>query len=261
MIAGDHFLARAVRARDQHRHVGAGHLGRHLHDGVHRIARVDDAAQVEPCREGRPRLLALALALPRDEQRRAQLQQVAHRRDEARVVPGLGQVVGRAGPDEFDGGLEVRPRGQQHDRQVGLQAPQRAEQRDALLARGRLAAEVHVLDHEVDVALRDAIEPGARRVGERDLRALERQQHLERRAHGLAVVDHEYRPATHQGRVRCCDVRPPGAVPCGTRPILPLRPCAWPPPARRATHAAPAPAPRQARPPTVRRPPPADNRA
>ena len=53
----------------------------------------------------------------------------------------------------------------------------------------------------------------------------------------------------------------PRAAPCGTYPILPLRLCAWPPQARRATHAALAPAPRQARRPTVRRPPPADNRA
>ena len=157
---GDDFLADAVRPGDQHRHVGARDLRRHLHRRVHGTARVDHAAQVEACRQRRAQPLALAFPHPRLEQRDAQLQQVANRGHQPRVVPGLREVIGGAGLHEFDGGLEMRPRGEQDDREVGLQAPQRAEERDAFIARRRLAREVHVLDHEVDAAPGDPLEAG-----------------------------------------------------------------------------------------------------
>ena len=79
-----------------------------------------------------------------------QLQQVLHRGQQLVVVPGLGEVVGRAGLDQLDRGLQVRPRGQQHHRQVRMALADRAEQRDAFLARRGVGAEVHVLDHQVD---------------------------------------------------------------------------------------------------------------
>ena len=67
-----------------------------------------------------------------------------------------------------------------------------AEERDALLAGGRLAAEVHVLDHEVDGFARERVEARRRGVRGDDAGAVQGQQYVEGRAHGLAVVDHEY---------------------------------------------------------------------
>ncbi len=67
-----------------------------------------------------------------------------------------------------------------------------AEKRDALLAGGRLAAEVHVLHDEVDRLAREHVDAGGRAVRAEHPRAMHRQQDVEGRAHGLAVVDHEY---------------------------------------------------------------------
>jgi hypothetical protein len=49
--------------------------------------------------------------------------------------------------------------------------------------------DVHVLDDQVDASPRDALQPCARRGRAFDLRAFERQQDVERRAHGVIVVD------------------------------------------------------------------------
>jgi hypothetical protein len=87
--------------------------------------------------------------------------------------------------------VEVRPRGEQHHRQVRLRGPQRAEKRDALVARSGLALEVHVLDDEVDAAARDALEPLPGRGDALDAGALQREQDVERRAHSVVVVDDE----------------------------------------------------------------------
>jgi hypothetical protein len=82
---------------------------------------------------------------------RAQLQQVAHRGQQARVVPGLGDVIGGAGLDQVHGRFQMRPGGEQDDRHVGVQRPQLPEQRNAVFARGGIAPEVHVLDDQVHV--------------------------------------------------------------------------------------------------------------
>ena len=81
--------------------------------------------------------------------RRAQLQQVAHRGQQPRIVPGLGDVIGGAGLDQVHRGLQVCPGSQQDHGHVGVQRTQLLEQRDAFFARGRLPAEVHVLDDQV----------------------------------------------------------------------------------------------------------------
>ncbi len=55
-----HLLAGAVRPGDQHRHVRVRHLRRHGDQGVHGLALVDDATQVEAPGERRARLGAPA---------------------------------------------------------------------------------------------------------------------------------------------------------------------------------------------------------
>ena len=146
---GEDFLAGAVRAGDEHRHVGMRHLRGHRSHRVQRIALVDQAAQVVALGELGARLGAARARGDVLFDGRAQLEQVADGRQQARVVPGLGDVVGGAGLHQVHGGFQVRPRGQQDHRHVGMQGAQFLEQRDAFLARGGFAPEVHVLDDQV----------------------------------------------------------------------------------------------------------------
>ncbi len=146
---GEHFLARAIGTGDQHRHVGMRHLRRHRRHRVHGLAFVHQAAQVVAFGELGARLGAPCARRHVFLHRGAQLQQVAHRGQQPRVVPGLGDVIGGACLDQVHGGLEVRPGGQQDDRHVRVQCTQFPEQRDAFLAGGGFAAEVHVLDDQV----------------------------------------------------------------------------------------------------------------
>ncbi len=52
------------------------------------------------------------------------------------VVPGLGQIVGRARLDQIDGGVEMGPGGEQDDGKVGMARADFAKQRLALFAAG-----------------------------------------------------------------------------------------------------------------------------
>src|SRR6188474_1906440 len=124
---------------------------------------------------------------------RLQIEEVSHGRKEPRVVPGLRDVIGSAGFHELDGRLEMGPRRQQYHGQVRMLSADLVEERDAFLARGRLAPEVHVLDHEIHRLAREHPDPGRRRARTEHARAMHGQQDVERRTHGLAVVDHEYR--------------------------------------------------------------------
>jgi hypothetical protein len=118
---------------------------------VHRAAPVDEPAQVETPRQ----LFALdrvATAQPqRLEAGLAQPQEVLHAQRELLIVPGLGDVVRRALLDERHRVLQRRPRREQHDRQIGIERPNRAKQLDPLEPRRRVLGEVHVLDHDPHV--------------------------------------------------------------------------------------------------------------
>ena len=146
---GQHFLAGAVGAGDEHRHVGMRHLRGHGRHRVQRLAFVDQAPEVVTLGELGARFGAPCARGDVFFHRGAQLEQVAHGGQQARVVPGLGDVVGGAGLDEVHGGLQVRPCGEQDHRHVGVQGAQFLEQRDAFLAGGGFAPEVHVLDDQV----------------------------------------------------------------------------------------------------------------
>src|SRR5581483_3792571 len=86
----------------------------------------------------------------------------------------------------------MRPRREQHDGQIRMAVADRPEQRRALLARGRIGAEIHVLHDEVHALAFERGEPflGRRCAQRADLAQVE--QHVERRHHGRVVVDHEY---------------------------------------------------------------------
>jgi hypothetical protein len=164
---------------------------------MHGGAAIHDAAQVELRGQFGVRAVDSREPLLLRRQRRVQLQEIAHRGDEPGVVPRLGQVVRGAGLHQLDRGFQVGPRREQHHRQVGLRGAQCAEQRDALVAGGRLALEVHVLDDEVDAAAGHPLEARLRRCRTLDTGAFEREQDVERRAHGLVVVDDEQCPTLH----------------------------------------------------------------
>ena len=117
---------------------------------MQRLAFVDQAAQVVTLVELGPRLRAPCTRGDVFLHGGAQLQQVAHCGQQAGVVPGLGDVVGGAGLDQVHGSLQVGPGREQDDRYVGVQGAQLPEQGDAFFAGGGLAAEVHVLDDQVD---------------------------------------------------------------------------------------------------------------
>ena len=188
---GEHFLARAVRAGDQHRHVGPRHLRRHLHHGVHRRAAIDDAAQVEARRQLGMRAVDARQPLALGRERRVQLQQVAHGGDEPRVVPGLREVVGGAGLDQLDRGLEVRPGGEQDHRQVRLRA--RRARNSAMPSSPEVASRRKFMSWITrSMPPRATRSRPSRGVADAlDTRALQRQQDVERRAHGVVVVDDE----------------------------------------------------------------------
>jgi hypothetical protein len=131
---GQDFLARAVGTRDEHRHVGVRNLGGHRGHGMQRIAFVDEAFEVVSFGKRGARLGAMCAGADVFLHRGAQLEQIAHRGQKPRVVPGLGDVVGSAGLHQIHRGLEMRPRRQQDDRDVRVQCPQLAEQGDAFLA-------------------------------------------------------------------------------------------------------------------------------
>ena len=194
--------------------------------------------------------------------RAAQVEQVAHRGDQARIVPGLGHVVSSSGAHQLDRGLQVRPGGEQDDRQLRCSGAQLPEQRHPFRAARGLAAEVHVLDDQVAARpIAPGRGPAAAEPAPSTRAPCKRQQHLERGAHRLAVVDdhngmagevHAAGCALMHGRMLAPVIGARTAV-AGPR----LTPCGWQPtgtPPRRAAPAARRPAGRCPTGP-VRRPP------
>ena len=147
-------LARAVRAADEHAHIGAGHAAGQLDHALHRIRGKYNAAKIVLLRQAfasTALLFLQSLALAR---RLRQLQQILDRRQQLVIVPGLADVIRRARLDELHRGFQMGPGREQYHGQIGLLRTQRAKQRRALFSRGRIGAEVHVGDHEVNALLR-----------------------------------------------------------------------------------------------------------
>jgi hypothetical protein len=65
---------------------------------------------------------------------------------------GLGQVVARSLLDELDSGLERRPGGDQEDGKVAVESFEPSEKLDSFVAADLAGPEVHVLDHDPDLA-------------------------------------------------------------------------------------------------------------
>jgi hypothetical protein len=186
---GDALLAGAVGPGDQHRHRRRGDLPGQLQQIGHRVRAEHQAGQVVAPRQRRapfaPRLAQLrdlVVGL-------AQLQQVLDGGDELGVIPGLGQVVGRAGLDQGHGRVQPRPGRQQDDGQVGPLGADGTEQRLAFLARGRVGREVHVLDDQAEGPLVQQGQALVRAGGHGGFDVVQGQQQLQRLAHAGVVVD------------------------------------------------------------------------
>jgi hypothetical protein len=112
-----------------------------------------------------------------------------HGRQQLVVIPGLREVVGCALPHQRHRGLERGPRGHEQDRQVGIERSNRSEQRDPTLTRGLPIGEVHVLDHQADVLASNQVECRVRPIRAERGQAVRLEQHLQRFAHRVLVVD------------------------------------------------------------------------
>ena len=88
-----------------------------------------------------------------------QLQQVVDGGHQLAVIPGLGQVIRRAGLDQIHRGFQMRPCGQQDHRQIRMGLPDLPEQGHALFAGGGVGDEVHVLDHQIHRLARQQRQP------------------------------------------------------------------------------------------------------
>ncbi|PMQ17976.1 hypothetical protein JaAD80_02955 [Janthinobacterium sp. AD80] len=189
---GDVFLAAAVRTGNEHRHVGARHLARQVHDAFRGRVLPDHAAQIEAVFERVALAPLLHHALAQGAAGLSQFQQVVHGRDQAPVIPWLGQVVGRARLDQVDGRIELRPCRQQDHGQVRMARADGVEQGAAFLARGGVGREVHVLHHQVDGMARQQGQALLGRGGAQRIDLVQREQHVERDGHGGIVVNYQY---------------------------------------------------------------------
>jgi hypothetical protein len=97
----------------------------------------------------------------------------------------------RAGLDQLHRAFQVRPRGEQHHRQVRMALAYRGEQRPALVTGGGVGAEVHVLDHQVHRLAVQQRQPFLGRGRVQGGEVMQREQHLQRGGHGDVVVDDE----------------------------------------------------------------------
>ncbi len=186
---GNLFLAAAVGAGDQHRQVracdltgeGDGALAGRI--GEHRAAQIVALGQL---------LAAAPFAFAPTFQLAAcfgQFQQVVDRGQQLGVVPGFGDVIGRAGLDQAHRAAQMRPGGEQDHGQVRMTLTQLGKQRLAFFAGGGIGGEVHVLDHQIERLLVQQRQPGLRRMRVPRLDVVQRKQHLQCSGHGRVVVD------------------------------------------------------------------------
>ena len=185
---GDLLLAGAVRPGDEDRRVRARDVHGDRDELVHRATAVDEAAEIEALREDVARLARLARETRVLSLELAEPQESRDEPDELRVVPGLLEVVVRALLHEHDGRLERGPRRDEDDGHLRVHLADRAKQLDALLARRRVAGEVHVLDDDGDAARAHAREGGLRRGHGLGAEPVHVEEHRERSANGKLVV-------------------------------------------------------------------------
>ena len=161
---------------------------------MHRLALVDERRTARSGRASSTRAAARRLADRAVLRARGvQVEEVPHRREEPRVVPGLRDVVGGARLHELDGRFEVGPGRQQDDRQVGmLRADLRGRARCLPRRRSPRAGSSCPARRGPRLRASSKSRPAAGGVRAEHARAVHRQQDVERRAHGLVVVDDEY---------------------------------------------------------------------
>ena len=189
---GQPLLDAAVGPGDEHRQIRSCDLPGELQHRTGERVRMHETAQVER----RQRLAPTPVAGVASRQllpRLRQFQQVVHGRDEAAIVPRLGEVVRGAGLHQIDRRTQVRPRRQQDHRQVRVARADLAEQRFAFRTGRGVGLEVHVLHHEVHRRFLQRGEAfgGRRRRARVDV--VQREQRLQRSGDRGVVVDDEDR--------------------------------------------------------------------
>jgi hypothetical protein len=83
------------------------------------------------------------------------------------------------------------PGREQNHRQIGVSRAQCTKQGHTLFARGGVCCKVHVLDHQINTALRQNFQPLLRACGHDGADVMQRQQDLEGDTHCGVVVDNE----------------------------------------------------------------------
>ena len=185
----DALLAAAVGPGDEHRHVGARDLAGQLQRAQRGVGLEHQVAEREARGERRLAVASLLAHAAHLGAGLGQLEQVLDGGQQLGVVPGLGEVVGRAGLDQLDRVLQPRPRGQQHDGHVDVAGTDGPEQRDALLARRGVGAEVHVLDHHVHAFALQQRQSLRGAEGHQRADVAQRQRERQRLADARVVVD------------------------------------------------------------------------
>ena len=87
--------------------------------------------------------------------------------------------------------LELGPGGQQDHRHVRMQRADVVEQLSAFVAAGGIGLEVHIGDHQIDIAPAQPRQPCIRAGRCRRIDAIERKQHIKRGGNGGVVIDDE----------------------------------------------------------------------
>jgi hypothetical protein len=194
----DELLPGAVLAGDEHVRVGGSDALDELQHRAH-LRRLGDErrrAVAAPVGAGpgasvAAQQLVLGVEPARAAQRAPELDEVAQRHEEPRVVPRLLDVVLCAAAHRLDRAADAPPRRHHRHRQVRLELLEAVEQVEPLLSGRRVARVVHVHQQRVVVAsLERRQHAGGRRHGD-DLEPLPLEQQAQRLQHVRLVVSDE----------------------------------------------------------------------
>jgi hypothetical protein len=134
--------------------------------------------------------------------RAPQLDQVAQRDEESRVVPRLLDVVLGAAPHRFHRAAHASPRGHDRDREVRFHVFQAVKQVEPLVAGGRVPRVVHVHQQRVVVTALERDEHSRRRCDRLDLEAFSLEEETQRLEDVRLIVGDQDGRGRRRGRRR-----------------------------------------------------------
>lgn len=187
---GKLFFAAAVRPGNQHRQIRACDLTGETERGLGQRVGMDESAQIV-FDQRRPSTPIARIATRQLLPRLRQLQQIVDCHHQLAVVPRFGQIIGGAGFHQLHRRRQVRPRGQQNHRQIGMTCADFAEQRLAFFTRRGVGLEVHVLHDQIHRRLRKRGQPLFRIDGDARVDIVQRKQRFQRCRDRRVVVDNQ----------------------------------------------------------------------